>query len=233
MIKNKKYLDPIQNLHSKWVWLLILSITVTVSATSPPLTRKAVSTSARKNELLQVFKNEGIDGQSAVVRLILAETLASHCPAIEEGRMAEIQWIMKGIAKVIRNRAGTRVSDKELKVVFAKNQFNSSVAKYACSELEGFLNPESFEGRVPGLTVQQLWTLAESAYESAWKETLFGEKDQKVKNYYLHQHWRRGTSQAQCKFTPPGWVTASKEVKMSMASSISESVHECLGFYEL
>lgn len=188
-----------------------------------------ISTNARKHELLKVFKEQNHSGHEAVVRLILAETMASHCPSIDDGDQRQIRAIMEGIAKVIKNRVVIRSNEKELTVVFAKDQFNSSVAQYPCSEVEGFLNPQTYNNRVKGVSEIQLWTMAKQAYEKAWREKVFSEKSDQVRNYYLHQHHRRGS----CHFKPPAWVNPSKEVALDGPLELAHSVRSCIGFYKL
>lgn len=193
-----------------------------------------IDTNARKKDLLVIFQRLHISGQEAVVRLILAETMASHCEAVDEGKMAPIEAIMKGIAKVIRNRVVNRSEDRELAVVFAQNQFNSSVAQYSCSEISGFLNPGIFEGRIPGIKAGELWQMAQRAYESAWSEKIFDQKSDAVKNYYLHQHSRRG----HCNFKSPPWVSEANEIVLMVDKDVGskdlvQSVRKCIGFYVL
>ncbi len=219
-----------------WRSKLVLFIGVVLCACSTlkaELSEKAfpnlVASTAHKKDLLPIFRQQQISGHEAAVRLILAETMASHCEAIDEGQIAQMEQIMKGIAKVIRNRVSVRNNERELAVVFAQNQFNSSVAQYACSEIEGFLNPRSFQGRIPGLKASQLWLMAQRAYEAAWSEKIFADKQDLVKNYYLHQHHRRGN----CKFKAPGWVNESNEAKLTVDKELGASIRKCIGFYVL
>lgn len=198
----------------------------TPSLKSTPLPIQATET---KQNLLSVFQNQKISGHEAAIRLILAETMASHCKEVEDGDVQVIKAIMAGIAKVIFNRAGSS-SDKQLKVVFAKDQFNSSVAKYACSELAVFLDPRRIEGRIAHLSFQDLWSWAAEAHDQASQMQVFQKRNDQIKNYYLHFNGRVGG----CNFKAPTWANEKNQVLniFSSSQSVADAANRCVGFYD-
>lgn len=193
---------------------------------------------ATKDKLFYEFKKINPPPGETAIRLILAESMAAHCEVFEEGDSETIKWVMAGIAKVIFNRMRGK-PENELRVVFAKNQFNSSLARYSCSELEGFLDPNKFKLRIKNLTAQDLWIFAVEAWRGASSNrptNIFEKEENRVENYYLFEHGRQGS----CHFKPPAWAQEKKKVPLSFLNSKGEltenqksKIDACIKFYHL